>query len=104
MCVVSNVFTDQTHKWDRDYFTTPIPPYGWPGSGGFPKPPPTKEEIEDFIRRLEEAKAQDEAEGNADCGTEEKKAALLVVIGNLIGQFEGVQDTLRELQDVVNNL
>lgn len=80
-----------------------------PGGGGqyfplTPPTPPTREEIEDFIRRLEAAKAQDEAEGNADCGTEEKKAALIEAVNRLSEQFQELQSELQELVDVVNNL
>lgn len=99
MCIVSNVFDQYNDRW-REQVTPFIPSVPMPHT---PNPNttiqivsqltpaeiqkvrealeiahlmPTREEIEEFRRVVEEARAQDKAEGNPDCEMEEKRQAV----------------------------
>jgi hypothetical protein len=54
---------------------SPFPPLA-PAPSVSPVNIPSQEEIDEFRRLLEKARQQDEAEGNPDCGTEEKKKLI----------------------------
>lgn len=99
MCVVSAVYDRQTRDWDQ-YRVTPYVPIE-PLS---PRVVPDEASIRRFIEQILDARAEDIANDNPDCGLAEKKDRLLDTIEGLEAVFEDLQGVLKELRTVVEDL
>ena len=77
MCVMSAVHDNFYDRWNTPY----TQPFTFPQI-------PTQAEIDEFRELLEKARKQDEEEGNADCGTEEKKNRVRELLLSLAAEFD----------------
>lgn len=86
MCVVSRVYDDFYDKWHTPKVEPWLPVY--PGITA----KPSQADIEEFLGLVQRAKEQDKRDGNADCGSEEKKRRIQELADELGIEIEFVDD------------